>query len=93
MKFCEHTINEYKLNGRTLYGVVVVYKISSRSKELAAHVTVDLERRNAHVDSIGTERTDSKAEAERASRIVNLAISNVKKSLVDPFFCHIDYRK
>lgn len=100
MVICEHTISEYTLNDRQLYNVAIVYKISKSGKELLAQLTVELNPQRVRVDSIGTEWTDSAAEADRIRKLKMSAVHNVAKYVVckslegaDNFYRHVDYRK
>lgn len=100
MVICEHTISEYTLNGKALYNVAIVYKISKGGKELLAQLTVQLNPQKVHMDSIGTEWTDSAAEADRIRKLKMSAVNNAAKYEVckaidgaDNFYRHVDYRK
>lgn len=100
MIICEHTISEYTLNGNALYNVAIVYKISKSGKELLAQLTVELNPQRVRVDNIGTEWTDSAAEADRIRKLKMSAVHNVAKYAVckslegaDNFYRHVDYRK
>ena len=100
MIICEHTISEYKLNGNELFSVTIVYKISSRGKELLAQLTVDPDAHKASVISIGTEWTDSAAEADRIRKLKQCAGNNVLKYVTtrkvdgnNSVYRHMDYRK
>lgn len=73
MRINEHDVNAVTVNGETVYSVTVVYQISEKSKELVAYLTVDVENKNVHVVSLGTERTGSKAGERRVFNLIQYA--------------------
>lgn len=100
MIICESTISEYTLNGKTMYNVGIVYRISNKGKELFAQLTVDPEANSVSIDNIGTEWTGSNAEAIRKRNLRRFAFDTAKKyaclcGIEGPnnFYRHVDCRR